>query len=169
MKRLIFFALLMIALCLALASCREDIINKKMTDEYLSEVGISGMTEILFPGEEYVSVGNRARKYTQHSAGQFEDLMNETVTLVTLLGYPVYCTDSAYDEKGGIFSADVKYLFSADSNDDYFVFEDTRFELFYEYEGEVYRISGLFESKDITIEIISVSEVSDTKYLVYSE
>ena len=169
MKRLIFFALLMIALCLALASCGEDVIYKKMTDEYLSEVGISGMTEILFPGEEYVSVGNRARKYSQHSVGQFEDLMNETVTLVTSLGYSVYCTDSAYDEKGGIFSADVKYLFSADSNDDYFVFENTRFELFYEYDGEIYRISGLFESKDITIEIISVSEVSDTKYLVYGE
>ena len=169
MKRLISLALSMITLCLALVSCKGDVIHKNMTDEYLSEVGISGMTEILFSGEEYTDEGNYTRKYTQHSRAQFEDIMNETVALVTSLGYLVYCTDPAYDEEGGLFSPNVKYLFKPDSNDDYFVFEDTRFELFYEYEGEICMINGLFEDKSITIQIISVGDARDTEYRVYEE
>ena len=167
MKKLLSFALSMILISLALVSCQGDIIHKNMTDEYLSEVGISEISEILFPGEEYFSGGHRARKYTQHSHAQFEDLMNETVALVNSLGYTVYCTNPLYDEEKGLFTPAVKYLFVADSNDEYFVFDDTRFEVFYEYDGEIYMISGAFEKNDITLTVIAVSEVRDTEYLVY--
>ena len=93
--------------------------------------------------------------------------MDNVIDFVMDLQYVVYCTDPSYDEQRGPFGIFDKYLFKAETNEDYFVYEEKRFELFYEYNGELHLINSFFENESITVQVISTKQMYNVTYNLY--
>ena len=158
------FILLFTLICLMLSSCRVKDDYKELDNEYLSNVGLEGF---VFPEKEYVLKSDYVHAYSNCTYEEYRRYMDNVIALVLDLQYVVYCTDPSYDEQRGPFGIFDKYLFMAETNEDYFVHEEDRFELFYEYNDELYLINSYFENESITVQVISTKQIQNVKYNLY--
>ena len=155
------FILLFTLICMTLSSCQAKDDYKELDNEYLSNIGLEGF---VFPGKEYALKSDYVHTYSNCTYEEYRCYMDNVIAFVLDLHYVVYCTDPSYDEQRGPFGIFDKYLFVAETNEDYFVYEEERFELFYEYNGELYLINSYLENESITVQVISTKEMYNVKY-----
>ena len=158
------FILLFTLICLMLSSCQVKDDYKELDNEYLSNIGLEGF---VFPEKEYVLTSDYVHVYSNCTYEDYRCYMDNVIDFVSNLQYVVYCTDPSYDEQRGPFWIFDKYLFVAETNEDYFVYEEKRFELFYEYNDELYLINSYFENESITVQVISTKQMQNVKYNLY--
>lgn len=158
------FILLFTLICLMLSSCQVKDDYKELDNEYLSSIGLA---EFVFPEKEYVLTSDYVHVYSNCTYEDYRCYMDNVIDFVMDLQYVVYCTDPSYDEQRGPFWIFDKYLFVAETNEDYFVYEEKRFELFYEYNDELYLINSYFENESITVQVISTNQMHNVKYNIY--
>lgn len=156
--------LLVLLICLVLSSCKASDDYKTLSYEYLTSVGLEGF---VLPGKEYVVSKDYVHVYSNCTYEDFRYHMDSVINYVSELKYTVYCTNPSYDEQRGPFLLFDKYLFVPTANEDFFVSKDIRFELFYEYNDELYMVNSSFENESITIEIISTKQMYNVTYRVY--
>ena len=157
---LIFMSLI----CLMLSSCGAKDDYKALDNEYLCNIGLEGF---IFPKKEYTVKSDYVHAYSDSTYEEYRYYMDNVIEFVMDLQYVVYCTDPSYDQQRGPFPIFDKYLFVAEANEDYFVYEETRFEIFYEYNGELYLINSYFENESITVQVICTKQMDNVQYNIY--
>ena len=162
MKKIVLIFMLLI--CLTVSSCGAKDDYKALDNEYLSNIGLKGF---VFPEKEYILKKDYVHAYNDCTYEEYRCYMDNVIDFVMDLQYVVYCTNPNYDEQRGPFPIFDKYLFVAETNEDYFVYEETRFELFYEYKGELYLINSYFENDNIMVQVISTKQMNNVQYNIY--
>ena len=149
---------------MTLSSCQAKDDYKELDNEYLSNIGLEGF---VFPGKEYALKSDYVHTYSNCTYEEYRCYMDNVIDFVSNLQYVVYCTDPSYDEQRGPFWIFDKYLFVAETNEDYFVYEEKRFELFYEYNDELYLINSYFENESIIVQVICTKLMDNVQYNIY--
>ncbi len=159
MKRIL--SLLLIVLLLLVSCGNQGRVGKKITPEYLKEVGLEGFP---LPAKEYsVSEKDYSHKYPDATKEEFDSFIGDALEYLDALGYPVYYTDPERDEQRGPFPIIDKYLFAPRSSEDFYV-TDMRLEIYYEYGEELYLINCLYEKETITVQILSTKKFLNTEF-----
>ena len=175
----------LVLICAFLVSCGtnddEPAIYDALTLEYLKDIGLS---DFVFPNNEYVSESESMRIYKNCTYDEFVTYLDAVVKNISEREYPIYYTDSDYDTTA-LYLMTIKNLFVAKSNEDYFlkrfplhsymvnyttefdITDNTWFEVFYEYSDDFYFISCRYVESNISVNICNTAKRRGFTYMVY--